>query len=333
VLQATAYWPGILLYFAIAVPWYWLVQVRTGSFLRVFLLEHNLERFSTGVYHHTQPIWYFVPVMLVAVAPWTVLVLAGFVDAVRRSNIHSPASDEPDLDLLLVLWAALPFFFFSLSRSKLPGYILPSVPPSAMMAAIWLRRKMAAEEPLPRILTLMHALLAGGMLLVILLSPTLVLHLHPPPAAVTMATIAGALVFSTVFLAVRYRGTAILRFVTLVPVFLGLTFLLRIAAPVLDQGLSVRPLAREIAAVTPKNTVVAAYNIPRDVEYGLTFYFDQPIARYENHNVPEGDHALLSRDASEQQLDSLAPGRRFIPLGGLTHQDLVLYWVTEKAKY
>lgn len=129
VLRKTFYWPGILLYIALTLPWYWAVQLRTGTFLRVFLLEHNLDRFSTGMYHHTQPFWYFAPVALLALAPWTVLVFAAYLDAVCRSSIHCPASDEPDLNLLLVLWATVPIIFFSFSHSKLPGYILPSVPP------------------------------------------------------------------------------------------------------------------------------------------------------------------------------------------------------------
>jgi hypothetical protein len=201
-----------------------------------------------------------------------------------------------------------------------------------MLAAMWLRRKIVAGEPLPRVLVLLHALTAGGLLSAILLSPTMVLHLHPAPAAITMATMVGAVIFSAIFLAVRYRGSGILRFATLAPVFLGLAFLLRLAAPAFDQQFSTRSLAQEIAARTPAKAPVAAYDIPRELEYGLNFYFNEQIARYDNHDVPHGDHALISHGASEEVLESLAPGRRFIPLGGHLRQNLSLYWVTADTR-
>ncbi|HEY3379454.1 MAG TPA: glycosyltransferase family 39 protein, partial [Armatimonadota bacterium] len=63
--------PGIAAFLVVALPWYVMVQRETPSFFRTFFLEHNLERFGTGRYHHPAPFWFFVPVFLLAVMPWT----------------------------------------------------------------------------------------------------------------------------------------------------------------------------------------------------------------------------------------------------------------------
>ena len=79
----TLWLPGILLFCAIAMPWYFAVQMRNPEFFRVFILEHNLERFSKDLYHHTEPFWYYLPVTALALVPWTVFVIAAFVERVR----------------------------------------------------------------------------------------------------------------------------------------------------------------------------------------------------------------------------------------------------------
>src|SRR5438067_1478639 len=67
----TLWLPGILLYLIVALPWYVAVQIKNPQFLYVFILEHNLARFSSNLFHHRQPLWYYIPVFLLAIAPWT----------------------------------------------------------------------------------------------------------------------------------------------------------------------------------------------------------------------------------------------------------------------
>ena len=79
----TLWLPGILLFCVIALPWYFAVQMRNPQFFREFILEHNLARFSSDLYHHRQPFWYYLPVTALALVPWTVFVIAAFVESVR----------------------------------------------------------------------------------------------------------------------------------------------------------------------------------------------------------------------------------------------------------
>ena len=62
----TLWIPGIALFLAVALPWYIAVQLRNPEFFRVFILEHNLARFSKDVYHHRQPFWFYIPILLLS---------------------------------------------------------------------------------------------------------------------------------------------------------------------------------------------------------------------------------------------------------------------------
>ena len=64
-------------------PWFIAVQRANPEFFRVFFLQHNLERFTSNLYHHPQPFWFYLPVALLALVPWTVFVIAAVVDAIR----------------------------------------------------------------------------------------------------------------------------------------------------------------------------------------------------------------------------------------------------------
>ena len=79
----TVWLPGILLFCVIALPWYFVAQMRNPEFFRLFILQHNLGRFSTDLYHHHEPFWYFLPVTALALVPWTVFVVVAGVRAAR----------------------------------------------------------------------------------------------------------------------------------------------------------------------------------------------------------------------------------------------------------
>ncbi|HWS17618.1 MAG TPA: glycosyltransferase family 39 protein, partial [Candidatus Elarobacter sp.] len=126
----TIWLPGILLFCAIALPWYFAVQLRNPQFFREFILEHNLGRFSKNLYHHTEPFWYYLPVLALALVPWTIFVVAGIIQSVREWGAKTTPRGEAEGDLqnqfslFACCWLVVPVAFFSISHSKLPGYIL-----------------------------------------------------------------------------------------------------------------------------------------------------------------------------------------------------------------
>jgi len=116
---------AVIVFVVVAAPWYLAISLDQGRrFLDVFILNHNLERFTSTVHHHPGPFWYYLPVLLVGLFPWSGLAVPGLLRT-------SPRTSRPDLFVLL--WLVLPLAFFSLAGSKLPGYVLPCVPPLAIL--------------------------------------------------------------------------------------------------------------------------------------------------------------------------------------------------------
>ncbi len=85
IIWRSFWWPGVLLYFAIVLPWFIAVQHQNPTFFREFFLEHNLERFATNRYQHEEPFWYYFVVLLLAVMPWTVIAMRALVDGLQTS--------------------------------------------------------------------------------------------------------------------------------------------------------------------------------------------------------------------------------------------------------
>lgn len=116
---------SVLLFLLVAAPWYVSIVLDQGwRFVDVFILDHNLLRFTSTRHAHPGSVWYYVPVLLLGLFPWSALLLPGFGALEPRRR---PA------DRLLLLWLLLPLAFFSAAGSKLPGYILPCLPPLALI--------------------------------------------------------------------------------------------------------------------------------------------------------------------------------------------------------
>src|SRR5208337_4635860 len=105
-IPRTLWIPGITLYLVVMLPWYIAVQVRNPEFFRFFILEHNLGRFSTNVYHHPQPFWFYVPVFMLATMPWTVVLIVAVVERVRAiwTAGKRTLSNSDSWPLFLLIW-------------------------------------------------------------------------------------------------------------------------------------------------------------------------------------------------------------------------------------
>src|SRR5882724_4437281 len=87
----TLWVPGILIFLATALPWYVLVQMRNPQFFGEFILRQNFARFGTNLYQHRKPIWFYVPVLLGSLLPWSVLAVAAWVSAIKMRIFGAPA--------------------------------------------------------------------------------------------------------------------------------------------------------------------------------------------------------------------------------------------------
>ncbi|MGB6302270.1 MAG: glycosyltransferase family 39 protein, partial [Acidobacteriaceae bacterium] len=311
-LRRTIWIPGIVLYLAMVLPWFIAVQHRNPQFLRVFFWEHNLERFATDRFRHSQAIWFYIPIMTLALLPWLALAWAACWDAVRDSIDEWKVRRNPDRYIgnpragdafpeFLVLWAAFPIVFFSFSQSKLPGYILPAVPPITILCGDYLNRirKRGLKMPLVTI----HAIVVGALVAATLMLPMILIHPHqwPPLRVILAAMMEGAAVAIAILVVVVRFGMNRLRVATLVPVALILIFLLGTRnGTLLDQKYSARTLAHEISALPDAPHMVEVYQARRDVQYGLGFYLDERVSNYQRAGVPPEAHLLVVQDFSNQ---------------------------------
>jgi 4-amino-4-deoxy-L-arabinose transferase-like glycosyltransferase len=362
-LRRSIWWPGIVLYLAMVLPWFIAVQHENPTFFREFFLEHNLERFATNKYQHAQPFWYYVVVVLLATMPWTVIAVRALWDGIqasvyewraRRASVSKPCAGSPgdSFPEFLVLWAVIPIVFFSFSQSKLPGYILPSIPPITILTGDYLFR--CRGQGLSRLVLIGHAVLCGVMTLFAFLLPWYVAPhttLIPPVAKLAAAVLAAAGAAMLILVVVKGFGVARLRLVTSAVLMVLVVFLYGIGPffgipaveqskqviHLLDRSYSARPLADRLATAVPGATV-AVFRVRRDVEYGLSFYRNQEVINYEDSGVPDEQHLLVARVTgrngvdlhTQAALEHYLEGRPYEQLFPWPEQGLIVYLVGSK---
>jgi len=129
---------GLLAFAVVAVPWYALITAREGrDFLDVFILNHNIQRFTSTIHHHPGPVFYYLPILLAGLFPWTALLPLGLG---RLQPAKNPRHR------FLLVWLVAPLVFFSLAGSKLPGYIVPCVAPLALVTGAGAASLTAADQ-------------------------------------------------------------------------------------------------------------------------------------------------------------------------------------------
>ena len=331
IILKTLWIPGMVLFVVIAAPWYLAVQVRNPEFFRVFILEHNLARFGTNLYHHPQPFWFYIPVAALGLVPWIVFTAASAVETIRGWWSERTALFESGdaLSAFLIIWLAVPILFFSISQSKLPGYILPALPAGTVLVAEYLRRHVDDESKPSLGLVILHAIVAAAPVVPALMIVYLVTQHHLPWGKGTAIAIAVALILAG-GIAVTLRsklGLRMLRFVTLIPVVVAVGALVKIGASEADGALSARPIAKQLSQMETKPMPVAVFGVRRETEFGLAFYRNQLISRYEMNAVPSDEHIVVAPSGSKAALSALVPGRRVSYLGTFQPQNLDYYWV------
>jgi 4-amino-4-deoxy-L-arabinose transferase-like glycosyltransferase len=338
-IPKTLWLPGILVFLAVSLPWYIAVDLRHPEFFREFILEHNLARFSTNLYHHSEPFWYYLPVTALALVPWVVFAVAAFVAPVRtwwaeRKNACDELDLEFQLNLFACCWLIVPAIFFSFSQSKLPGYILPTIPAAAVLLAEYLRQRFGREESVPKGTAVVHAIIATTPILPALLIAYLINQHHLPSGEPRLiaVVVAAVMCIGVALTLISHVGFRMLRFVTLVPVVLVVAFVLRFGSGTIDLKMSVRPLAAELAAIQTHSMPIAVCGTSRELEYGLAFYRNQNVARYELGAIPAGEHLLVTPPAWKKNVDELTAGRRLTFLGHFAPQNVDYYFVAAERR-
>jgi 4-amino-4-deoxy-L-arabinose transferase-like glycosyltransferase len=122
--------PGLLLFLAVAAPWFVVVSLRNPEFAHFFFIHEHFQRFTSTVHDRYQPFWFFVPVLFGTMLPWSFFI-PGALGSAWRDRHH----EDGRAGMYLLIWIVLIFLFFSKSSSKLIPYILPVFPPLSMLIA------------------------------------------------------------------------------------------------------------------------------------------------------------------------------------------------------
>lgn len=245
-------------FLAVAVPWYALCYARNGNaFLNELFWKHQFQRAVSSSLQHVQPWWFYLPVLLALLAPWTPL-----LGLLARRSLYR--DERRKFLLFLLLWGIV---FFSISVNKLPGYLLPLLPAAAALMGIALDE---AESP-------WGWLAACGLLIVVFPAAASVLpealaaggisKVNPPRfQPIWMAPL---LLLPAVWLLER-RGRRLAAVACVAAAAsLGAAYLKYVAVPALDAVPSARVLWRQAAA---QGGQVCLEGIDRSLEYGLDYY-------------------------------------------------------------
>jgi 4-amino-4-deoxy-L-arabinose transferase-like glycosyltransferase len=134
----------VLAFLLVAATWYIPVTVKHGwQFINEFFIEHHFKRYLTNTYGHPQPFYFFTVIAVVGILPLTFF----FIPAIFRIRSLRPRMQELDSLLTLAwIWLIIPLLFFSISESKLPGYLLPVFPALAIIIGAELERFLTGER-------------------------------------------------------------------------------------------------------------------------------------------------------------------------------------------
>jgi 4-amino-4-deoxy-L-arabinose transferase-like glycosyltransferase len=290
-----------------ALPWYILCARRNPDFLRVFIIEHNFKRYLTPEFQHIQPFWFYIPVLLVALLPWT----ASSIRFLRVPGQMWKLAKRLTLsELFFGLWGAFTIVFFSLSKSKLPGYILPAVPPVLLFLARGVSARILNAVPGDRGMRIAVGLSLIGLGIFGALQVERIPLLAP-------ALIIAAGGIPILLMANLRRGLALSVCALIVAIALAFTGTTR---EVLDQRYSARdaPQAARIIWNNYSPEESSTYNLTRSFQYSLNFYLHRELPEWSPDRRLPGWVFAMAKEKAEMENLGLS-----CPLNSLRHAVIV----------
>ena len=289
-----------------ALPWYILCARRNPDFFRIFIIEHNFKRFLTPEFQHIQPFWFYGAVLLIALLPWTALgVWSLVVGSVQfwRSKQLSPNSH------FFLTWALFCLIFFSISKSKLPGYILPAIP--AIVVLMTHSRFALASG---RTKSLAISFFVSSLFFACCFAIVEYLAPHVSQGNMNFGIVAGIVLgalsvagcvlglgISFSLRGVLGRGLAVC---CVVPILLVVSNSQRLLPSFFRYDPSGKILSEELRSRTiPIGELAVVRPFNRSLRYGLSFYLHQEIPELDRQHPQEG-YVLTGMRYSKSQVGS-----------------------------
>ena len=274
---------GMVIFLAIVLPWYILVQKANPEFLHYFFVTQQVTRFlSAEKFNNAMPVWFYLPIVFVGFFPWCGFIIQAFNHALR--GLKQSAQDY-QTELFLILWISIVFLFFSIPHSKMITYILPIFPAMALLVGNYFSTMWDRAQ---------NASIFRGMIFVVimslLISAALLILPHYEWEFVTAAfnpylkKLAIIFILSAVFTLLLIKQRKIF------PLFLTLTtttvlFLLTLASgAVYLNNNTAKPLVAELKTfIQPEDEVVSYHQFHQDVP----MYLERRITIAADWDSPE----------------------------------------------
>jgi len=273
-----------------ALPWYILCARRNPDFFRIFIIEHNFKRFLTPEFQHIQPFWFYVPVLLVAFLPWIALFLwsaaEGTAKLWRTRSTSAPT-------WLFLCWAGFCLIFFSISKSKLPGYILPSIPALCLIVTRACVTLTSAHRRSFR-----FSLITAALFLFLLLALVRMVTPHIAFGNARFGAIVGLITAlmaaANICLGIFYPSWSatdlrkLLAASAVVPILLALSLTDVLLSSYFHWDPSGRTLSEEIRRIGIPSPELLVRGMSRGQRYSLNFYLHREVAEWDAEHPREG---------------------------------------------
>jgi 4-amino-4-deoxy-L-arabinose transferase-like glycosyltransferase len=253
-------WRVVLPFAIVVTPWHVLCYLRNGrAFVETLFVQHQFGRFASGALGHSEPWWFYVPVLLALLTPWTPLL--GFLES--RQQYRDPRR------FVLLLCLCFGLVVFSASVNKLPGYVLPLLPAAAALMGCGLAEARRVKLVLASCAVMGVSFLVAAPVLAAAVANGLSRAPHPAFAWTWFVPAAFA-VLAWVFESRSMRLVAAL--CVAATAGWGTMYLKRNATPELDRLASARRLA-----ASADREAVCVESLKRDLRYGLNYYTVVPL--------------------------------------------------------
>lgn len=288
---------SLLIFLSITVPWHVLIGKHNPEFFYFYFIKQHFLRYTTHDVGHYQPLWFFIPVILLGFFPWIVFLPQAIMKQCRSWRQRN----EHKTELYFLLWAALIFVFFSFSKSKLIPYILPILPPLSILVARYLEEGINTTSQ--QGIKIGYACL---MLLAVAISYFFCLFpyrstLYDPSQAAFYLTLAALLLIVGAVSGSFYAYRNIKKAIMLTIATSGAFLLVSLAAiPAIDTR-TILPLAQILKPILQTQDEVITFN---QYYQDLPFYLERKVSILNWRN--ELSYGIEHQAAHEWMLDDTA---------------------------
>ena len=273
---------GILIFITVAFPWYiGIIQKYGQEYVNYFFLKHNIARFITPELKHPGPFIYYLPILLIGLFPWSAFLFSSFWYLGRKK--FNVLGEQKKQIIFLFIWFFTILLFFSVSRAKLPTYIMPLYFPAALVLGKFLELVIVGNketEGMKKHIKISLSLMVFVFLATII-ALAIALNINCPGSTFISLVINTWLLFGVIFILflfwIKRFFTAFISLALVMSVFTILV--LELVAPRAEEDRSLKEASLKVVSLLKPQDEVLSY---RFLKPSIVFYCDQKVRRLEN---------------------------------------------------